>query len=223
MSTNLKTAGSVRKRSLREQVYDEVRSRLHCGVLGHDDRIVDNDLAAELGVSRMPVREALLQLVSEGVLDSSSRGFVLRRFTVKEIEEVFQIRHLLEPAAAVMALPFVVGAALKRLGAILADASNASRQGSVQQIIIANAAFRDAWLNLVPNAHLRQEIVRFSDYVQAVRLMTLQDPGYRADSVRRLEDIVAAFAASDRELVASAVARQLDGALAAFVASLTDG
>ncbi|MBD9597398.1 GntR family transcriptional regulator [Ensifer sp. ENS05] len=220
MKAYAKTKPPVRKQSLREQVYEELRSRLQRGEIGHDHRLVDHSLAEELGVSRMPVREALLQLVSEGVLDSTSRGFALRRFSVDEIREVFEIRHLLEPSAAAMAARAVTSDALKRLGEICAEARKASDAGDVRTVIVSNAAFRDEWLSLVPNAHLRQEIVRFSDYVQAVRLATLQDKIYREDSVRRLDSILQAFSMRDEIRAAAAISAQLEGALGAFVAKL---
>ena len=64
---------------------------------------MDVEIANEFGVSRMPVREALMQLVHDGMIESTSRGFVLRRYSDREIEEIFEIRRLLEPAAAAIA------------------------------------------------------------------------------------------------------------------------
>lgn len=220
MKSAAATSG-VRKQNLREQVYASIRSRLQRGEIGHEDRLVDYDLAEEMGVSRMPVREALLQLVSEGVLDGTSRGFILRRFTVDEIREVFEIRHLLEPPAAAMAARSVTKAALKRLEEICSEARSASAAGAIRRVIIANAEFRDCWLDLVPNAHLRQEIVRFGDYVQAVRLETLQDSFYRQDSVVRLEAVVDAFRRRDEAKASDAMSAQLKGALSAFVERLS--
>jgi hypothetical protein len=63
--------------SHRTRIHDALRSRLLQGEIAPDMRLVDHAIAAEMGVSRMPVREALMQLVSEGYLESTSRGFRL--------------------------------------------------------------------------------------------------------------------------------------------------
>ena len=86
--------------SMREQVYLHLRARIRKGEIGHDDRMVDHEIAANLSVSRMPVREALLQLKNEGLVEGTSRGFVLRRFTPADITQMFEVRLLLEPPAA---------------------------------------------------------------------------------------------------------------------------
>lgn len=58
--------------SIRERIYRLLRDRMQLGEIGADDRLVDHEIAASLDVSRMPVREALLQLKSEGFLGVSS-------------------------------------------------------------------------------------------------------------------------------------------------------
>jgi hypothetical protein len=66
--------------------------------------LVDHAIAAEMGVSRMPVREALMQLVSaRAICDSTSRGFALPDLTPDRIAEVFVLRRLLEPHAVACA------------------------------------------------------------------------------------------------------------------------
>ena len=79
----------VKAASLREQIYERLRERVHTGQLTFDDRLVDVDIANEFGVSRMPVREALMQLVHDGMIESTSRGFGLRRYSDQEIAEIF--------------------------------------------------------------------------------------------------------------------------------------
>lgn len=208
----------LKKRSFREQVYDEVRGRLKAGEISHEDRLVDYDLAEQLGVSRMPVREALLQLVSEGVLDTTTRGFVLRRFSAQEIEEIFEIRRLLEPPAAARAALLMTPAVLRQLEAAQKACADASKRGNVQGVIVANASFRKTWQDQVPNLRLRQEIERFADHVQAVRLATLRDKAHRDDSVVRLAALLDAFRERNAKAVEKAVIMQLDQALNAYLA-----
>lgn len=63
----------------RQRIHDIIRDRILRGEVGSEDRLVDTATAAEIGVSRMPLREALMQLVSEGYLESTTRGFTPTR------------------------------------------------------------------------------------------------------------------------------------------------
>jgi DNA-binding GntR family transcriptional regulator len=86
--------------SLRERIYADLRARLQRCEFGADDRLVDVDVAATYGTSRMPVREALLQLVNEGYLVGTTRGFMVPTLTLEDVREIFEVRKLLEPRAA---------------------------------------------------------------------------------------------------------------------------
>lgn len=71
------------------------------GEIGPDDRLVQERLAAELQISRTPIREALLRLEQEGVLATSARGgFVLYAMTTGEVKELYQARAAVEGQAA---------------------------------------------------------------------------------------------------------------------------
>jgi DNA-binding GntR family transcriptional regulator len=85
---------------LRDEVYRQVLDRIHRGDLAAGVRLRDSDLAAQLGVSRTPVREALLRLAREGVLDSSmGRGFRVRSLEASELREVGAVLGTLESLA----------------------------------------------------------------------------------------------------------------------------
>jgi DNA-binding GntR family transcriptional regulator len=183
--------------SLREQIYDYLRERIRTGQLTFDDRLVDVDIAAEFGVSRMPVREALMQLVHDGAIESTTRGFVLRRFSDQEIEEIFEIRRLLEPAAAAGAATNMTPAALEQMQEALDECERAHAAGEAKQFIVANARFRGIWLAQVPNAQLSATILRFIDHVQAIRLKTLPSATVREDVVQRMRIILDAFRRGD--------------------------
>ncbi|MGE8591085.1 MAG: GntR family transcriptional regulator, partial [Alcaligenes sp.] len=149
--------------NIRQQVYRHLRSRMRSGEIAYDDRLVDHEIAAELQVSRMPVREALLQLTSEGLLEGTSRGFVLRRFTPADIAQIFEIRMLLEPEAAAAACrqAGLEGLALMNKAAAAAEKAHAAQDPL--QYMIANDAFRESWITLCPNTHLSTMIMRLSD------------------------------------------------------------
>lgn len=85
---------------LRDEVYRQVLDRIHRGSLPGGIRLRDSELAAQLGVSRTPVREALLRMAREGVLENSmGRGFRVRSLDASELHEVGTILGTLESLA----------------------------------------------------------------------------------------------------------------------------
>jgi len=202
--------------SLREQIYEHLRARIQTGHFTFDDRLVDIDIAAEFGVSRMPVREALMQLVHDGMIESSTRGFILRRYSDQEIADIFEIRRLLEPAAAEIAARKMTDEALQKMDAALAEGDAASDRDDFAAFVLANAAFRGAWLAQVPNAQLVAALERYIDHVQVVRLVTLSQRAVRDDVMARLRLIHAAFGAGDAKRVGALFREHVDAAVLAY-------
>ena len=91
-------------RNLSEQIVELVRNRILTGEVPADLPIRQDALAAELGVSKIPLREALARLEQDGLLRSqANRGFFVRTLTTTEAEEVYALRLRLEPDAVALA------------------------------------------------------------------------------------------------------------------------
>lgn len=79
-------------KTLSEQIYDYVFREIRIGHLKYGDKIDENELIERLGVSRTPIREALIQLASDNLLDNLSRkGFYVRRISDKEMDDAFDV------------------------------------------------------------------------------------------------------------------------------------
>lgn len=91
-------------RNLSEQIFDLVRDRIVSGSVPANVAIRQDALANELGVSKIPLREALARLEQEGLLVSQpNRGFFVRPLTGEEAEEVYALRLKIEPEAVAVA------------------------------------------------------------------------------------------------------------------------
>lgn len=91
---------SIVVQTLSEQIFSLVRDRIISGKIPVDTAIRQDALAAELGVSKIPLREALARLEQEGLLVSqANRGFFVRPLNADEVEEVYALRLKLEPDA----------------------------------------------------------------------------------------------------------------------------
>ena len=86
--------------NISEAIAEELRKRIVDGRLPDGERLNEVHLAASLGVSRTPLREALGRLAAEGALTSAPRiGYFVRRLTVEEFEQIYPIRAILDPEA----------------------------------------------------------------------------------------------------------------------------
>ncbi len=213
------TKPDTKRPNMREQVYTHLRIRMQKGEIGLEDRLVDHEIATELSVSRMPAREALLQLKNEGLLEGTSRGFVLRRFTPTDIAQIFEVRLLLEPPAAAAACRNAPLEAIARMK-MAADASAyAHENDDIVAYMDANSVFRSTWISLVPNPHLTDMINRLAAHFEAVRLATLRNKTYRASSLESTQRITAAFLEHDPQKALEGVQYNLRSSAASYYAT----
>ena len=85
---------------LRDHIFEELQQAIYSGKLGSGERLTENKIAEKLGVSRTPVREALYRLASLGLIKMiPHRGFVISQWSLKEIEDVIDLRVMLESFA----------------------------------------------------------------------------------------------------------------------------
>jgi DNA-binding GntR family transcriptional regulator len=103
--------------SLVDFAAERVRDSILVGDLPPGERVLLDGIATELGISSIPVREALRTLATEGLLiPEARRGYTVAPILVKDLEETYQLRLLLEPLAVKLAVPRLTSADLTALG-----------------------------------------------------------------------------------------------------------
>jgi DNA-binding GntR family transcriptional regulator len=183
----------IRRDNLSERIYLDLRSRLQRSEIGGDRRLVDLEIAAEYGTSRMPAREALLRLANQGYVVGTTRGFVTPKLSLEDISDIFAVRRLLEPRAAGNAARDLTAAEEALLTAAIAEARAAILGNDTERLMLASMDFREAWLGAVRNRRLATTIAHFVDHVQTVRLSTLVDAATRDVVMQGLEDLYSCF------------------------------
>jgi DNA-binding GntR family transcriptional regulator len=139
----------------RQRVRDELRERILTGRLKPGDRLVERELAEDLGVSRVPVREAIRSLEAEGfVVVQSPRRVVVRQLARVDVEELFDVREALESLAAGLAAARAGKPELRRLERLLADAARATSRGDAARIPVLNSRFHDEIVAIAGNGLL---------------------------------------------------------------------
>jgi DNA-binding GntR family transcriptional regulator len=183
--------------NLVDAIYADLRLRLQRSAISPSDRLVDTEIAASHGISRMPAREALLRLVAEGYLVGTTRGFAVRELSIEDISGLFEVRRQLEPRAAASAARDMTPEVEVKLDAAMIRVEQALGSGDIPALLVANLDFRNAWLQAVRNPHMAATILRFMDYFQSVRLGTFADGLAAERYIGGLSRIHAAFRAHD--------------------------
>lgn len=212
-------ASTKERPSLSTLAYEALRARLRSGQITHDDRLVDLEIAPQLGMSRMPVREALLQLVAEGCLVSTARGYRIPSLSRQDVLEVFELRLLLDPRAAALAARHLDNKAIAGMKLALAQARTAVARHDAAGLGIANVTFREIWTSAVSNQRLAEAIGRYADQILTVRIATLGDMNIQPIVLDGLEEQYKAFANRDPIAAQDATLRFVLAAERAYLAS----
>lgn len=155
---------------IREQTYDYIKEKILAGGFGPGERLTEEHLAAKLGVSRTPVREALHRLEQEGLIKPlEKRGFCVADDSKEEMEELFEIRSVLEGYALRCACDLVTEELLSTLDAHISDAEKALTAKNTELVFHYNTRFHDTINDLVahkPRLHsmmsdLRKYVLRY--------------------------------------------------------------
>lgn len=134
-----------------EQVYQALRERIVTAEARPGHRLIERDLAAEFGVSRIPLREALQRLASDGLVTTvPGQGSIVTVPTPKDIEDLFDVRAGLEPLAARLAAHHAEPEALQRLRELVRPVDDA------EALVDANAAFHRELVAAAANPLLGQ-------------------------------------------------------------------
>jgi DNA-binding GntR family transcriptional regulator len=172
----------------RSVLADQVKERLLEGILsGHyppDSRIVETQVARELGTSQAPVREALRGLEALGVVEITPfRGARVRRPSSREILEAYAVRSALESLAARLAVPRMGAQDLAELRSLLERMQAAAREGDSHGVAEADASFHERIVELADNSTL-EKVWRFLEPFSRTYITLLApgaDPRWSAD------------------------------------------
>ncbi|MBI4986739.1 MAG: GntR family transcriptional regulator [Rhodocyclales bacterium] len=213
----------ARPLALGEQVYHTLRAHLSNGKIVAGQPLQEVQISQQLGVSRTPVREALTRLASEGLLVADGRSFIVPPLAASDIDDIYEVRLLIEPAAIRDIAQFTRNAAARApIEEALADAVAAAAAGDVDGFRESNIRFRSAWLALVPNRRLVKVVEQYADHMQHIRVLTLGDARVRAIVLAGLKRITARLRAGDGDGAAAAMLDHLLEAKRCFIAAIGD-
>ena len=184
--------------SLHEDVAARLRELIFAGDLSPGAFMDEVQLAAQLEISRTPLREALKVLAAEGLVrHEPRRGCFVAEVTEKDLDEIFPVIALLEGRCAFEAAQNASDADLATLEALHDKLSRHARTKRINEYYATNFAIHEAIIRLANNRWLAQVITDLRKIVKLARLQQLHAPGRLEQSLSEHLAVFAALKARD--------------------------
>ena len=197
--------------SLRERVAESLRAALVSGRMVPGTTYSIPALAEQFGVSATPVREAMLDLVNEGIMSAvPNKGFRVVELSDAELDQITELRRLLEVPTVGDLAGAIDRAAVRRLRALADAVSDAARRGDVVGYVEADRELHLALLAEAGNPRLVEMVGRLRDQSRLYGLEQLAAEGVLVDSAAEHMRLIDALESGDRRAAERVMAHHLD-------------
>ncbi|HWQ79976.1 MAG TPA: GntR family transcriptional regulator [Anaerovoracaceae bacterium] len=171
-------------RPLREIVYEELRNLILTGKIKPGTRMMEIELAEDMGVSRTPIREAIRKLEKEGlVVIEPRKGAYASEVSVKDMEDILEVRANLEGLAAYLAAERMTDVEKKQLNEIKEKFREAVVEGNMADMISYDTKFHRMIVDSSRNNHLIHMVEQLQELVLRFRYIYYKD-------FKRAEDMI---------------------------------
>lgn len=185
---------------LREIVFEAIREAIINGILKPGERLMEIQLAEEMGVSRTPVREAIRKLELEGfVVMIPRKGAYVAGLSMKDIADVFEIRAALEGLAAGLAAERITEEELEELERLLVKIGECIQSDDLNAVIEQDTEFHEVLFKATRNERLEQIVSNLREQIQRYRTASLSSPGRMKVALEEHKQIVEALSERDVE------------------------
>ncbi len=197
---SIKLPSFSKRTSLREMVVDALRAAIVSGEMRPGEVYSAPALAARFGVSATPVREAMLDLVKQDMVEVvPNKGFQVVTVSDTELDEITEIRLLLEPPAAAAAARRATPADVAELTRLAEAVVDAAAKGDLIGHVEADRAFHERLVELSGNDQLVPIVLQLRDRSRLYGLSSLAERGVLGESVREHLTLCEYLAAGDAE------------------------
>lgn len=206
---------------LRETVCEALRSAIRTGVLEPGERLMEVQLAEELGISRTPVREAIRKLEQEGyVIMMPRRGTYVSSVSVSDIKEIFEIRTALESLTTSLAAMRIEPDELENLRALLTEIEGHIERRDIDKIVETDIKFHGLLYQVSRNERLVTIISNLKEQLARFRTLSMSYPGRLHATLAEHRAMVEAIAAGDVEAARDAAERHMEQAEATLLKAM---
>jgi DNA-binding GntR family transcriptional regulator len=189
--------------SARERIYIKIRDDITYGRLFPGERLVESKLVEELEVSRGPIREALRQLESEGLIKfESNKGVSVRKLSVSEIEQIYNLRSVIESYAARLCAQKASKEDIAYLKKSHESLKIAAQKSDYHSWIHNNNLFHEFISENCGNIYLHQILSSLKRMVYQYFFSVVSIPGHFNSYIEQHESILRSMARNDGKMAA---------------------
>ena len=194
-----------------EEAYARLLSEIRHGRLAPGERITETQLAAQLSISRTPVREAIKRLEADGLVAHVPRvGAAIRKLDYAEVTELYEMRAVLEGAAARFAARGAYEAEVDELEAI--NAEMAAATNDVDRLYEANRQFHEILRNAARNRFLNRAVESVEKTLLVLGPSTMEEADRAEAAVEEHAAIIAALRTQNGEAAEAMMRRHIEAA-----------
>lgn len=209
--------------TINQRAFDQLCDLILSGELTLGERLDERLLAAQMGISRTPLREALGRLANEGIVEYRAyQGNFVRTFTQRQIEDLYEVRKNLEGLAARSAANAMNADALASLEKLVDECRDSLADGEFGQFERADREFHNLIVSLSGNSILIDTLKRLDLHIQLARHLANGVPNVAANTVDERRLILDAFKRSDGEAAARYLERHIETVKRAVVLQLEE-
>lgn len=196
---------------LRDMVFDVLMNAIMQGQLSPGERLLEVQLADEMGVSRTPVREAIRRLELEGfVVMVPRKGAYVAGLSVDDVESVYEIRTALETLAVRLAAQRMEADDYRQLDELALKMQATWQERNVDQWVELDAHFHELLYKFSRNERLVQMMSNIMEQLSRYRIISLANVEVRQNSLSEHQELIEALRRRDSEMAAAAAARHIE-------------
>lgn len=201
----------MKARTLEEQVYDAVRESIISGELRPGDFLVEAQLSADMGISKTPVREALIRLARDGLVDQElHRRSRVAQPNAEDVRQACELRRWVEGRIAAEAAASADADLVARLEASIAESGRALKRRDARRWAAAIEDFTDVLVEHSGNRYVAELLERMRNVLSLIANISQAAPGRRDRSIEEHRAILEAIRKGDAAAAEAATCAHLD-------------
>jgi DNA-binding GntR family transcriptional regulator len=210
--------------NLRERVYQALKEMIIIQEIPPGEKLDEDSLARQLGVSRTPIRESLCRLENEGIVKIiPRRGAFIVRHSKESIDEILSVREVLEGLSAREAANHITDATLEVLESLSEKFSESNVRLLSKEYLQADVKFHKTIIEVSKNEWLISLMSILNDHIQMLRLRTVTFQGRPEQSLSEHRKIIEALKARDPLLAESLMREHIKNVRESYLKNIEKG
>ena len=213
----------TKNKSLKELAYDALKKMILSGKLERGKLYTEMKMAQQLGVSRTPVREALLELSSEGMVEFlPNRGIMIKEITIQQVKEVFEIRQIIEGYVAQSVAKRLSPLDVKELDRIITSQEEQTEREDHESFFAFDSEFHLFLVSRMENKRLESILRNLRDQIHLMGYYALEKKGRIQQVLVEHIDILKALKEGNAKKAERAMSRHLKKTESIILAMIRD-